>query len=86
MQKGFEVTDQQVCNVNETWKPVVQSKHAEVVNNFNELRLMVREKSGLMRQMELSLRVFDDGVCLSDKAIQEREERSSSDHQRAHHL
>lgn len=67
MINGFEITDKFERNMNESWKPVVQSKHAEVVNNFNELRLMVREKLGRMRQMELSFRVFGDGVAFRTK-------------------
>ncbi|MEI6677943.1 MAG: glycoside hydrolase family 97 protein [Mariniphaga sp.] len=63
MNKGFAVIDHQERIINETWKPVVRSKHAEVVNHCNELQLMVKEKSGLMRQMELSFRAFDDGIA-----------------------
>ena len=67
MNRGFAVTDHQERIINETWKPVVRSKHAEVVNHCNELQLMVKEKSGLMRQMELSFRAFDDGVAFRTK-------------------
>lgn len=63
MSKGFAVIDQQEQTINETWKPVVKSKHAEVVNNCNELKLMLKEKAGLMRQMELSFRAYNDGVA-----------------------
>jgi alpha-glucosidase len=63
MNRGFAVIDHQERIINETWKPVVRSKHAEVVNHCNELQLMVKEKSGLMRQMELSFRAFDDGIA-----------------------
>ena len=67
MDKGFEVVDSQNQNINETWQPVVKSKHAEVVNHYNELRLMLREKSDRKRQMELSFRVFNDGVAFRTK-------------------
>ncbi len=67
MNREFAVTDHQERIINETWEPVVRSKHAEVVNHCNELQLMVKEKSGLMRQMELSFRAFDDGVAFRTK-------------------
>jgi alpha-glucosidase len=67
MNREFAVTDHQERIINETWKPVVRSKHAEVANHCNELQLMVKEKSGLMRQMELSFRAFDDGVAFRTK-------------------
>ena len=67
MNKGFAVIDRQERIINETWKPVVKSKHAEVVNNCNELQLMLKEKTGLMRQMELSFRAFNDGVAFRIK-------------------
>ena len=63
MNQGFAVTDQKEQNINETWKPVVKSKHAEVLNSCNELVLMLKEKKELMRQMELTFRVFNDGVA-----------------------
>ncbi len=67
MNKGFAVIDKQERTINETWKPVVKSKHAEIVNNCNELQIMLKEKSGLMRQMELSFRAFNDGVGFRSK-------------------
>ncbi len=67
MYKGFEVTDHQERSIHEIWKPVISSKHAKVLNHCNELQLMVREKAGLMRQMELSFRAFNDGVAFRTK-------------------
>ena len=67
MKKEFAVTDQQESTINETWKPVVKSKHAEVVNHCNELQIMLKEKSGLMRQMELTFRAYNDGVAFRTK-------------------
>ncbi len=67
MDKNFSVTDKQERTINETWKPVVKSKHAEIVNNCNELQLQLKEKSGLMRQIELSFRAFNDGVAFRFK-------------------
>ncbi len=67
MTGNFIVVDQSVKNVNETWIPVVKSKHSEVRNHFNELQLFLREKSGPMRQMELLVRVYDDGAAFRYK-------------------
>ena len=63
MFQQFVVMDTHEQTLNETWKPVVKSKHSVIRNNFNELRLLFREKSGWMRQMELTFRVYDDGVA-----------------------
>ena len=44
MTGNFLVTDQKNKIVNETWIPVVKSKHAEIVNNYNELHLYLERK------------------------------------------
>ena len=46
MTGNFEVTDQKTKSVNEKWIPVVKSKHAEIIDNYNELHLYLKEKSG----------------------------------------
>jgi alpha-glucosidase len=78
-QLGFELKDEPVMNgnfsvlaqntqtINETWKPVVKSKHSEVVNHYNELQVNLKEKSGLMRQMDLYVRAYNDGVAFRYK-------------------
>ena len=67
MNKDFAVIYKQERVINETWKPVVRSKHAEVVNNCSELQLMLKEKTGLMRQMEFTILAFDDGIAFRTK-------------------
>jgi alpha-glucosidase len=67
MDKGFAIIDKQERAINETWKPVVRSKHAEVINYCNELKLMLKEKTGLMRQMELTFHAYNDGVAFRTK-------------------
>lgn len=67
MNKDFIVIDQQEQTINETWKPVVKSKHSEVINNCNELKLTLKEKSGFMREMELTIKAFNDGVAFRYK-------------------
>lgn len=67
MNKGFSVIEKKGQLISETWKPIVRSKHAEVVNRCSELKLMLREKAGLMRQMELCFRAYDDGIAFRTK-------------------
>ena len=67
MNKGFAIINKQERTLNETWNPVVKSKHAEVVNNCNELKFMLKEKTGLMRQMELTFRAYNDGIAFRTK-------------------
>lgn len=63
MNGNFIVVDQSLQNFNESWIPVVKSKHSEVSNYYNELQLSLKEKSGAMRQMGFTVRVFNDGAA-----------------------
>ena len=63
MTGNYVVLDQLNKSVNETWIPVVKSKHAEVINNYNELNLTLREKSDPGRLLFLYIRVYNDGVA-----------------------
>jgi alpha-glucosidase len=67
MTGNFSVTDQSVQNINEKWIPIVKSKHSEVLNNYNELKLVLMEKSGPMRMMELYFRAYNDGAAFRYK-------------------
>ena len=67
MDGDFLVLNQSVRTFNETWIPVVKSKHAEVINNYNELYLLLKEKSDPGRQMELFVRAYDDGAAFRFK-------------------
>lgn len=67
MGKGLSVIDNKEQILNETWKPVIKSKHAKVLNHFSELQLVMKEKEGLMRQMDLCFREFNDGVAFRYK-------------------
>jgi alpha-glucosidase len=67
MAGNFLILDQSINNFNETWIPVIRSKHSEIVNNYNELKLTLKEKSGPMRQMELLVRVYNDGTAFRYK-------------------
>jgi alpha-glucosidase len=63
MNGNFAILSQESDSVNETWKPVVKSKHAEIINNYNELHLFLREKSEQYRKMELFIRAYNDGIA-----------------------
>ncbi len=67
MTGNFTVINQKVENFNETWIPVVKSKHSEIINHYNELQLTLKEKSGPMRQMELYVRAYNDGAAFRYK-------------------
>jgi len=67
MTGNFEVTDQKTQNINEKWIPVVKSKHAEIINSYNELHLYLKEKLDPMRQMELIVRAYNDGAAFQYK-------------------
>jgi alpha-glucosidase len=69
MTGNFNILDQAVRNFNEKWIPVVRSKHAEIINNYSELKLTLQEKSGPMRQMELYVRAYNDGAAFRYKLL-----------------
>lgn len=64
MAGDFDVVNKPVvANGCETWKPVVQNKHAECSVVFNEITLKLKEKSGERRCMDVTFRVMNDGVA-----------------------
>jgi len=66
---NFSIIDHSDRNINETWIPVVKSKHAEILNSCNELQLSLKENSGPMRQLELTVRAYDDGAAFRYKLL-----------------
>jgi alpha-glucosidase len=69
MTGNFTIADQSVKNFSETWIPVVKSKHSEIVNDYNEMQITLKEKSGPMRQMELFIRAYNDGAAFRYKLL-----------------
>lgn len=64
MSGNFEVkNDAKVKSGVEAWTPVVRNKHAECSVPYNELSLVLKEKSGQYRKMDLTFRVMNDGVA-----------------------
>lgn len=64
MQGDFALLDVTKGNdKRESWKPVVQNKHDEVELQWNEAILRFKEKAGDQRRMDLTVRVYDQGVA-----------------------
>lgn len=59
----FEILTSNRNTVLDTWKPVVKSKHEVIINSYNEISLVLREKTGARRQLTFELRVYDDGIA-----------------------
>ena len=61
---NFQVkNDAQVKSGVESWTPVVRNKHAQCEVPYNELSLLLQEKSDKFRRMDLTFRVMNDGVA-----------------------
>jgi alpha-glucosidase len=67
MTGNFLVSERPEKMVYEVWEPIIKSKHAQIINNYNELILKLIEKSGSRRKMELHIRVFNDGAAFQYK-------------------
>jgi alpha-glucosidase len=64
---NFVILDQSIKPFKETWIPVIKSKHAEILNQYNELLLTLKEKDGAMRQLEFYVRAYNDGAAFRYK-------------------
>lgn len=67
MDGNFSVVTQNTEAIKESWIPVVKSKHAEILNHYQELKLELKEKSGLLRRMDLLIRAYNDGIAFRYK-------------------
>lgn len=61
LSNNLEITDTQSRTVNETWE-MLWGEQREVRNNFNELKIDLREKENLQRELSIVFRVYDDGL------------------------
>lgn len=64
MAGGFKLSapcEVRLCT--DEWDPVVRNKHAHVSMQYNEAVLQLREEEGEGRNMDLTLRVYDDGAA-----------------------
>ena len=65
----FVIIEKSVKTLNEKWTPVVKSKHSEIRDNCNELKMTLKEKSAPGRQMELCLRAYNDAAAFRYKLL-----------------
>ena len=59
---GVTVTHAETTSHNETWKPI-WGQFNEYRNHFNELTLDLTEVADTKRKMQVTLRVYDDGIA-----------------------
>lgn len=67
MDGDFIVLKQETNTTKESWSPVIKSKRANVLNYFSELKLELKERSGLERRMDLFVRAYNDGIAIRYK-------------------
>lgn len=57
----FKIVNSSTTTFNETWK-MPWGEQLNVVNNYNELRVELQEKSDLKRKLNIIFKVYNDGV------------------------
>ena len=67
LHKQLRVVETKRTTHDETWVPVVKSKHAQIRDYYNELALSVRENTTAARQLNVVFRAFDDGIAFQQK-------------------
>ncbi|MFV0537916.1 MAG: glycoside hydrolase family 97 protein [Dysgonomonas sp.] len=64
LQLNLELLDTpQIQSKNDSWVPVVKNKHDSVELVWNEITLKLKEKENECRQIDFTVRVYDDGVA-----------------------
>jgi alpha-glucosidase len=61
MLRNFEIADAKTSTHDETWEQP-WGEWRTIRNQYNELRVRLREKTGLMRLLDVVFRIYDDGV------------------------
>jgi alpha-glucosidase len=67
MQKDLRIVQALTSSHDETWTPVVKSKHAQIRDNYSELTLLAEEKTGQRRRIDITFRAYNDGVAFRYK-------------------
>jgi alpha-glucosidase len=67
LQKEWEIIQTQTSSRDETWTPVVKSKHARIRDHYNELTLIAQEKTEQRRRIDITFRAYDDGIAFRYK-------------------
>lgn len=63
MGSDLKLIGQQQDEFDESWVPVIKSKHARIRDHYKSLRLSFIEKSGLKRKLNLEFRAYNDGIA-----------------------
>ncbi|MEC3908653.1 glycoside hydrolase family 97 protein [Tamlana sp. 2201CG12-4] len=58
---NFEIVKNETSVLDEVWSPVV-GQFRSIRNNYNELTVFLKEKKGVEKRLELSFRVYNDGL------------------------
>ena len=58
---NFEIVNSELTSFNETWE-MPWGEQTEVVNNYNQLAIQLKEKSDLGRLLNVTFRVYNDGI------------------------
>ena len=58
---NFEIVDHQTESFDDTWD-MPWGEQLKVRNNYNQLEVEIREKSGLERSLKIVFRAYDDGI------------------------
>ncbi|MBT8316584.1 MAG: glycoside hydrolase family 97 protein [Lutibacter sp.] len=61
LKDNFKIINVISSSFNETWK-MPWGEQLEVVNNYNELKIELQETSELKRKLNITFRVYDDGL------------------------
>lgn len=62
LRSGFEIVDVQHTTFDETWTPVWGERN-RIRNQYREMTVFLREKTGAQRRMNLIFRAYNDGVA-----------------------
>ena len=61
LKENFEIINATTSNFNEVWE-MPWGEQTEVENNYNELKIELREKADLKRKLTIVFRVYNDGL------------------------
>lgn len=61
LERAFGILDQAVASHDETWEQPWGERRF-IRNRYNELRVQLQERWGLMRRMDVVFRLYDDGL------------------------
>lgn len=63
MGKDLVLLGQKEEEINDSWSPVIKSKHAVIADHYKSLQVHFVEQSGLRRKMDVEFRAYNDGIA-----------------------